>query len=327
MGDQVTGALQAAAEAIRNADRLALACHVGPDGDALGSMLGLGLAARNAGKEVVASFGTPFDVAPPLRFLPGLDLLVPPADFPEEPAVMVVFDCSSADRLGELGANAAKAGTLVVVDHHVSPDDFGHVALIDSTSASTGELVHALLGELGWPIDAGIAECLLTAIITDTGRFQYQATKPETLRIAARLMEAGAVPSKITQNVYEKTPFGYLKAAGAALERATLHPEEGVVATVLHEDDLEANGIDWGDTDNLIDLIRLAEEADVAVLAKVFRDGRIKLSMRSRGATDVGGLARALGGGGHRLAAGATLTGETPEEVIQKVVSMVEDYR
>lgn len=323
----MTDVRKSAADAIRKASKLALACHVGPDGDALGSMLALGMAARNAGKEVVASFGTPFEIAPPLRFLPGQDLLVPPAQFPEKPEVMVVFDAGSADRLGELGSNAGDADTLVVVDHHVSTEEFGDIPYIDSTSASTGELVHALLGELGWPIDAEIAECLLTAIITDTGRFQYQATAPKTLRTAAELMEAGASPSKITQNVYEKTPFGYLKAAGAALTRATLYPEEGVVATVITEDDLDEAGIDWGDTDNLIDWIRLAEEADVAVLAKSFKDGRVKLSLRSRGATDVGALARALGGGGHRLAAGATLVGEKPEDVIAKVVSMVGDHR
>ncbi|HEX6946730.1 MAG TPA: bifunctional oligoribonuclease/PAP phosphatase NrnA [Acidimicrobiia bacterium] len=320
-------AFKAAAEAIRGAERLALACHVGPDGDALGSMLALGLAATKAGKEVVASFGTPFDVSSPLSFLPGLDLLVPPEQFPERPEVMVVFDAGAADRLGELGSNAGDAGTLIVVDHHVSTEPFGDIAVVDSTAASTGELVHALLEELGWPIDADVAECLLTAIITDTGRFQYQATKPKTLRTAAELMEAGASPSRITQNVYEKTPFGYLKAAGVALERATLHPDEGVVATVITEEDLDRVGIDWGDTDNLIDLVRLAEEADVAVLAKSHRDGRVKLSLRSRGDTDVGALARALGGGGHRLAAGATVVGESPEDLIEKVVSMVGEYR
>ena len=290
-------------------------------------MLALGMAARRHGKEVVASFGTPFEISPALHFLPGMDLLVPPERFPKEPEVMVVFDAGSADRLGELGSNAGRAKTLVVIDHHVSTETFGDVPYVDSTKASTGELVHALLVELGWAIDAEIAECLLTAIITDTGRFQYQATAPQTLRTAAELMEAGASPSKITQNVYEKAPFGYLKAAGAALSRATIHPDEEVVATIITEDDLDEAGIDWGDTDNLIDLVRLAEEADVAVLAKSFKDGRVKLSLRSRDRTDVGALARALGGGGHRLAAGATLVGEKPEDVIAKVVSMVGEYR
>ncbi len=316
-----------AAEVIRDAPKLALACHVGPDGDALGSMFALGLAAQRQGKEVVASFGSPFEVAPSLRFLPGMELLVPPSEFPESPEVMVVFDAGSADRLAELGSNAMDAKTLVVIDHHVSSGAFGDVAYVDSTSAATGQMVYLLLTDLGWRIDADIAECLLAAIITDTGRFQYQATSPETMRIAAELLEAGAVPSKITQNVYEKAPFGYLKAAGVALERAQIHPDEEVVSTIITEDDLDEAGIDWGDIDSLIDLLRLAEEADVAVLAKYFRDGRVKLSLRSRNRTDVGALARSLGGGGHRLAAGATLDGENPADVVARVVAMVGDYR
>ena len=108
-------------------------------------------------------------------------------------------------------------------------------------------MVYLLLQDLGWPIEPDFAELLLAAIITDTGRFQYQATSPETMRIAADLLEAGAVPSKITQNVYEKAPFGYLKAAGAALERAQIHPEEEVVSTIITEDDLDEAGVDWGD--------------------------------------------------------------------------------
>lgn len=316
-----------AAEVISGASKLALACHVGPDGDALGSMLALGLAAQRQGKEVVASFGTPFEVSSSLRFLPGMDLLVPPADFPEKPEVMVMFDAGSADRLAELGSSAVRAGTLVVVDHHPIAEAFGDVPWVDMSAAATGQMVYLLLKDLGWPVEPDIAECLLAAIITDTGRFQYQATSPETMRIAAELLEAGAVPSRITQNVYEKAPFGYLKAAGVALDRAQIHIEEEVVSTIITEDDLDEAGIDWGDIDNLVDLLRLAEEADVAVLAKYFRDGRVKLSLRSRDRTDVGALARAMGGGGHRLAAGATIEGENPADVVARVVAMVGDYR
>jgi bifunctional oligoribonuclease and PAP phosphatase NrnA len=324
---EITADIVRAAEAIKAAEKLALACHVGPDGDAIGSMLGLGLAARKHGKEVVASFGTPFDLSATLEFLPGQDLLVPPGEFPENPEVMVVFDAGSAERLGELGSNAGRAGTLIVVDHHPTTGGFGDITVIDTSAGATGQLVYALLGELGWPVEPDVAECLLTAIITDTGRFQYQATTPETMRIGADLIEAGAVPTKISQNVYERAPFGYLQVAGVVLGRATLHPEEGVVSSVVTETDLDAAGIDWGDIDSLIDLIRLAEEADVAALAKQYEDGRVKMSLRSRGATDVGGLATAMGGGGHRLAAGFTAEGKAPEDAIAEVVAKVGEHR
>jgi bifunctional oligoribonuclease and PAP phosphatase NrnA len=317
--------IEKAAATIAASGELTLACHVGPDGDALGSMLGFGVAARVAGKAVVAGFGSPFVVPANLSFLP-IDLLVDPAAFPEAPETMVVFDAGSADRLAELGASAGNAGTLVVIDHHVTNEGFGDIPLVDPGAAATGVIVADLLDALGWPITPEIATCLLTAIVTDTGRFQYANTTPPTLELAARLVAAGARPEHISQNVYEEAPFGYLKAAGAALTRAVLDSDERMVSTVITHQDLQESGVDWGDIDNLINTLRLAEEADVAVLAKVNGDGHVKVSLRSRGATDVGALAAELGGGGHRLASGFTYEGD-PEKAIDEVRQRLEAHR
>lgn len=317
--------LRAAAAVIAEADDLALACHVGPDGDALGSMLGLAVAARNAGKPVSASYGSPFVIPDSLAFLP-VELLVSPTEFPDQPTVMVVLDAGSPERLGELAENAAKARKVVVLDHHVTNEGFGDVAVVDGSAAATGELVFDLLNLLGWPITPEVATSLHTALVTDTGRFQYANTTPRTLRIAAELVEAGAKPTEISRHVYDEAPFGYLRAAGVALARSNLDRERGVVSTVITQADLSDAGIDWGDTDSLIDTLRLAAEADVAVLAKVHGDGRIKVSLRSRGDTDVGSLAVAMGGGGHRLAAGFTTDGD-PEAMFEKLIESIEEYR
>lgn len=317
--------IEKAAATIAASGELTLACHVGPDGDALGSMLGFGMAARVAGKAVVAGFGSPFVVPANLSFLP-IDLLVDPAAFPEAPETMVVFDAGSADRLAELGASAGNAGTLVVIDHHVTNVGFGDIPLVDPGAAATGVIVADLLDALGWPITPEIATCLLTAIVTDTGRFQYANTTPPTLELAARLVAAGARPEHISQNVYEEAPFGYLKAAGAALTRAVLDSDARMVSTVVTHQDLQESGVGWGDIDNLINTLRLAEEADVAVLAKVNGDGYVKVSLRSRGATDVGALAAELGGGGHRLASGFTYEGD-PEKAIDEVRQRLEAHR
>lgn len=317
--------IEEAARAIAGAEQVALACHVGPDGDALGSMSALAIAAENAGKEVVASFGSPFVMPPSLSFLPMV-ALVPPQDFPPAPELMVVLDAGSQERLGELGSNASDARTLVVIDHHVTNEGFGDIAIVDPAAAATGELVFAVLKTLEWKITPEVAQCLHTALVTDTGRFTYANTTPETLRIAAELVDAGAIPSVIGRHVYEEAPFGYLKAAGVAMQRALLDREKRVVWTSITHEDLDAVGIDWGDTENLIDLLRLALEADTAVLAKGHTDGRVKVSLRSRGDTDVGGLAAAMGGGGHRLAAGFTVEDEI-EAVLARVVAVVEDYR
>lgn len=317
--------LKEAAEILAESEKISLACHVGPDGDALGSMLGFGIAASNAGKTVVASFGAPFAMPDNLSFLPS-DLLINPSKFPDAPGTMVVFDAGSPDRLGELAANAKEAGTLVVLDHHVTNDGFGDIAVIDPTAAATGELVVDLLEILAWPITPDIANCLHTALVTDTGRFLYSNTSPRTHEYAAKLVAAGASPEEIGRHVYDEAPFGYLHAAGAALARAELDPELSVVSTILTYEDLAAAGIDWGDVDNLINTVRLAREADVAVLAKLHADGRVKVSLRSRGLTDVGSLAAEFGGGGHRLASGFDFEGD-PEKAIESVLERVETNR
>lgn len=313
------------AEIIGGADRIAFACHIGPDGDALGSMLGLAIAAENEGKEVVASFGSPYVMPAGLRFLPD-HLLVPPDEFPEAPEVMVVLDVGSLNRLAELGSNASDAETVVVIDHHVTNDGFGDVALVDPDSAATGELVYAILKLLGWEITPTIALCLHTALVTDTGRFSYSNTTPRTLEIASELVAAGAEPAVIGRHVYEEAPFGYLKAVAVAMGRAELDEELRAVSTTITHDDLASNGIDWGDTENLIDVLRLAVEADTAVLVKGHEDGSVKVSLRSRGDTDVGGLASGMGGGGHRLAAGFSTQGDV-EVVRKKVLGAIGDYR
>lgn len=314
--------LTEAAECIRGARRIAMACHVGPDGDALGSMLGLAVAARERGIEVFPSFGEPFTVPDTYRYLP-LDLLVPPAQVPAEPELMVTFDAGSIDRLGVLAEPASKAGELVVIDHHVTNTGFGTVNLIDPAAAATAEIVYHLLCELGWDVDPVVATCLHTGVVTDTGRFQYSNTTPATLEVGARLVEAGARPEVVGQHVYEEVPFGYLGVAGAVLSRATLDVERRLVWSALTTEDLDRYGIGLDDTDPLIDAIRVARESDVAMLVKDVGQGRIKVSLRSRGRVDVGAIAVALGGGGHHNAAGCTIQG-TVDEAVEAVRSRLE---
>jgi bifunctional oligoribonuclease and PAP phosphatase NrnA len=315
-------AIQRAVSVLSEADELVLACHIGPDGDALGSMLGLGLAAAAQGKRVAASFGTPFVVPAAYRFL-ATDLLVPPSQVPPSPEVMVTFDAGSKDRLGELGSLVKAAKTVVVIDHHVTNTGFGDVNVIDPDAAATAEIVLRILDELGWPLDVDIAFALLTGLVTDTGRFQYSNTTPATLHAAARMVAAGARPEVIGRHVYEETPFGYLHAAGAVLSRAQLDPSRRLVWSSLTLDDLAAAGISPADTDPLIDAIRTAEESDVALLVKQVDDHRVKGSLRSRGRVDVGAIAVALGGGGHHNAAGFTFTG-TVDEAVAAVRSRLE---
>jgi phosphoesterase RecJ-like protein len=314
--------LDGAARAIGDASVIAMVCHIGPDGDAIGSMLGMAVAAAAAGKRVVASFGEPFTVPDAFRYLPT-DRLVPPADMPPDPEVLVTFDAGSPDRLGELQALVDGAGAVVVIDHHVSNTGFGTHDLIDPEASATAEIVVALLDRLGWRLTAEVATCLHTGIVTDTGRFQYSNTRPGTLQVAARLVEAGARPEVIGRHVYEEVPFGYLEVAGAVLSRARLDPERRLVWSVVTQEDLDEAGISLDDTDPLIDALRVARESDVAMLLKHLGPSRVKGSLRSRGRVDVGAIAVALGGGGHHNAAGFTFDG-TPEETLAAVIALLD---
>jgi bifunctional oligoribonuclease and PAP phosphatase NrnA len=302
---------------IGEAKQLTMACHIGPDGDALGAMLGMAVAARNAGREVFPSFGSPFEVAENYRFLPT-DLLVPPDALPERPELLITFDTGALDRLGELGSLVKQAGSVVVIDHHATNEGFGDVALIEPHVSSTAELTLEIIRRLGWPITPEIALCLLTGIVTDTGRFQYSNTGPRTLLAAAQLVAAGASPDEIGRHVYEEVPFGYLRVASSVLGRATLEADVSFVWSVLYPEELEEAGIDRGDVDGLIDLVRLPREADVAALMKVVDETTTKGSLRSRGRVDVGSIAADLGGGGHHNASGFTFKGG-PQEAVAAV--------
>lgn len=302
---------------IGEAKQLTMACHLGPDGDALGAMLGMAVAARNAGREVFPSFGSPFEVAENYRFLPT-DLLVPPDAVPQRPELLITFDTGALDRLGELGSLVKQAGSVVVIDHHVTNEGFGDVALIEPYVSSTAELTLEIIRRLGWPITPEIALCLLTGIVTDTGRFQYSNTGPRTLLAAAQLVAAGASPDEIGRHIYEEVPFGYLRVASSVLGRATLEAEVSLVWSVLYPEELEEAGIGRGDVDGLIDLVRLPREADVAALMKVVDETTTKGSLRSRGRVDVGSIAADLGGGGHHNAAGFTFKGG-PQEAVAAV--------
>lgn len=314
--------LREAAEAIAACEALAITCHVSPDGDALGSALALAHAARGAGKEAVVSFGSPFAVPESLAFL-DTSPLVPPDEFPGEPDCLVVFDAGSADRLAELGSAAGAAKTVIVVDHHVTSEGFGDIQVIDPAAAASAQLAMYLIDELGWEIDPIIARCLLTGIVTDTGRFQYSSTTGEVLRLAGRLVDAGAVPDEIGQHVYESVPFGYLAVAGAVLGRAVLEEDLGLVWSRLEAADLDAAGLRYGDAEALIDDVRIAREAEVAVLLKEVDQGW-KVSLRSRGAVDVGSIAAAHGGGGHHNASGFT-SGHDPDEIMASIRSHLGD--
>jgi phosphoesterase RecJ-like protein len=312
-------ALRRAAEVLSGAPDVALACHINPDPDALGSMLGLSTFLRARGATTTCSFpNDPFELPGWLAELGGTEALVEPRRFPEAPDVMVTCDCASLDRLGMLATPAARARELVWIDHHVSNEGLGTVPVIDPSASSTAEIVFRLMREIGGELPSDAAACLYAGIVTDTGRFQYEAVRPDTLLVAAELRRHPFDHARLVQILYEDNGIGYLKVVGTALERMRLDQDADLVWTYLTQADLSSAAVDASETDDLIDVVRTAREADVAALVKQQRDGLFKVSMRSRGAHDLAAVASRFGGGGHRLASGYTSTvglAETVEEL------------
>lgn len=307
-----------AAEALAAADTVAAMGHIGPDGDALGSMLAIARAAHNAGKQAFATFGEPFVVGKQFAYL-DQSLLVPPAKVPQEVDVAVVVDTSVPSRLGSALPIVQRARQVIIVDHHLSQDDdLDGIAVIDTTAGAAAQVVYRLLNELGWEIDAEIANALYTGIVTDTGRFQYSSTSPEVHRITAALLEAGVEPPTIGRHVYEESPFAYLHVAGAVLARAQLEPEMRLVWSLLTREDLAKEALKYEEADGLIDLIRIAEESDVACLLREIGDAKYKGSLRSRGRVDVSRIAGLFGGGGHHNAAGFVAEGSAAS-IIERI--------
>ena len=296
-----------AAEVFASADEVAIACHLNPDADALGSMLGLSAFLRGRGVATICSFpNEPLDLPPWARLLPGSEDLVEVHDFPDAPRVMVTCDCASSDRLGPLEPAATRAKELIWIDHHRSNPGSGTIPLIDPAASSTCEVVFRLIGAMGGAMPDDAAVCLYAGLVTDTGRFQYEATTPETLRVAATLREHPFDHSRLVQALYEDNRKEYLRVAGIALARASFVPEANLVWTYLTQADLAEAGGGPNDPDDLIDLLRTARDVDVAAVLKQQGDGRFKVSVRSRGGSDLAAVAAAFGGGGHRLAAGYT---------------------
>jgi phosphoesterase RecJ-like protein len=270
---------------------------------------------RATGRDVVASFPPPFVVAPHYRELPGLDLLRPPEEFPDEPSVMVTFDCGSLGRLGDLERSAKAAHELIVIDHHISNDRYGTINLVEPDAAASGWVVLRLVDALGLPLNRDAAVCLYAALVCDTGRFQYDTTTPQVFDMARRLTEFDVPVSRLSRTLFEEHRFAYLRLLGEALGNAELVREQRFVWTAVTQEMLGRHGVEMEEVEGLIDIIRRAAEAEVTCVLKEEADGSVRVSLRSLGATDVRRIAEAHGGGGHRFAAGFTSELDIPTVV------------
>ncbi|GAA2617760.1 hypothetical protein GCM10010399_55910 [Dactylosporangium fulvum] len=290
-----------------------LACHVNPDGDALGSMLGVGLGLRHIAGELgisrlEATFPGPLELPPPFDRLPGVELLVPAGAADPAPDAMIVFDVASIERLGELAERLRTTPVGIVVDHHASNPGFGGINLVDPGAAATSMLAEGLLRRLAAPLDAQVAECLYVALATDTGSFKFASTTPAVHEFAARLIATGIAVGDVSRRLFDTRPLGAVRLFGVAQARTVLEQDcadgLGLAWTYVTLDDLAEHGQPPAAVEALIDAVRCVEEADVACVVKPVRPDEWLVSLRSKGGVDVSRVAVDLGGGGHRFAAG-----------------------
>lgn len=307
-------ALQEAAHVLKKADAVVITVHVQPDGDALGSLLAMARYLKNAGKTVCTTWGEEIKIPDHYKWLPGVEDIV---DYNEciKAEVLLTLDCANEHRLGLMEQDLPEFKTIINIDHHIDNSRFGTIDVLDFNASATCEIIYDLLNAMNGGIDADIATLLYTGIVTDTGRFQYQNTTAKTLRVSADLIDHGAVPSDIFHKIYENLSFASLKLLAKVLTRAKFVQDSELIYSYILEDDLKETGATMADTENFIDYLRTAKEACVAAVFKGTSEGKLKVSLRSKGIIDVGSIAREGNGGGHRNAAGATLDMTVDEAV------------
>ena len=294
---------------LKSARTIAIAGHMRPDGDCIGSELALAYALKNLGKKVTAF--NQDEIPEKLAFLDPGKILTgprPPRPFDAGEAA----GCANVARMAAAGASISKRGPLINIDHHGSNTRYGDINWIDAKSASSGELIYRLLKQAKWPITAPIADCLFTAISTDTGSFQYPTTQPSTYHAAAELVNRGAHLARICEEVYQSYPLSRVKLQKHMYNSFKLTEQNQVAYFWLRQADYKKAGAVPDESEGLIDHIRDIQGVKIACLFEEIEPEITRISLRSKlPEVNASDIALAFGGGGHQSAAGARILGKS----------------
>ena len=313
------------AKCIKEAGRTVIMTHTNMDGDAIGSALALCHALRRLGKRCVILIED--DIPGYLKFMHDhSDADAEPffvRSMPFDPELALVVDCGDAGRIEKRLDVFESCATKICVDHHVQVDSFADHAVIQPEASATGILVYELIKELGVPIDKEIAEDLYVAILTDTGCFKYSNTTKECHLVTAELYEYGIEHEKLATLIYDTLELPQIKLEAAIVNWMEVFADGRAVISYVTQEQLKELGASYDMTSTCIDVLRKIAGMEVCAFIKEHEDGSFKLSLRSKSAADVNRVARALGGGGHVKAAGATLD-LTLEEALEKTKAEIE---
>ena len=310
------------AAALKPGQRVCITTHVNPDGDGLGSEVGLVHLLRAQGFNAIIT--NPSPTPPRFSFLfddlAGVDRSSEAVKELRRADLIIVLDISDLTRLGMLIETVRDRGVPVAcIDHHVSVGVLpAGPRYVDPDAAATGELVFEVAQANGWPMTQAAARGLYVAILTDTGGFRFSNTRPHTLRVAADLLETGVDPEKIYLEVYAKAPEGRPRLFAEALQTLVVEREYGLAWVTVPPGAIERLGVSSDDLDGVVEFPRSIEGIRMALLFREIAQGRVKVSLRSVGDIDVAAFAKAYGGGGHTKAAGLSLSGSLAE--VQSIV-------
>lgn len=320
--------MQKAVDLLKSSNDILILTHKNPDGDAVGSVLGLAQALENMGKNIVC-FSK--DAIPKIfDFLPGFSA-IKNKTIPARYDLIILLDCAFFSRTGldDIGEAVSSFGNLLIIDHHPKEETEcdkrkNCVSVNDSKASSTAVLVYDLLKTMDINITKNIANCLLTGIFTDTGGFQHSNTDPRSLAAAAELMKKGSRVDKIAKNMFNSKTVPAIRLWGMALNRIETSPRTNMAVSYISKKDIADLGAKEEDLAGLVNLINTVSDAKFSLLLTESENNKIRGSLRSEEykGIDVSRIARSLGGGGHRLASGFELEGDL-ENSIAKINEMI----
>ena len=289
---------------IVNGQRFVLSSHQRPDGDAIGSAVGMALALSAMGKQAQVVM----DAVPPhfLQPFPAVDRIVVTQQVVDRYDAALIMECSSLDRTGVAGLDRSP---VLNIDHHPGNTSYGAINWIDESAAACGELVFSLVEALGAPLTPEVATHIYLALLTDTGSFHFSHITPRSFEIARRCVEAGADPQWIARTHYDSSTLGRVRLFGAVLNAMMLDPSQRVAVLSITQAGAAAAGASYDDTDGLINFPLTVKDIQAVAFFKEVGPDDWRVSLRSKGAVDVGGIARSHGGGGHTNAAGCSARG------------------
>ena len=296
---------QAAADAIDAAQSILVVSHIAPDGDAIGSLLGIAQSLRARGKKVKAAIDDGVPAA--LGFVPGSESIqsaLSAGDFD----LLIAVDSSDLSRIGKAGAYGLEnSGRAINLDHHPTNTRYGDIHLIVADAVAAVEIVYDLLAYMGWDISTDVAIALLTGLVTDTQGFRISATNSRTLEIAQDLMQRGASLSQIMANTLNSRPYKEVELWKLVLPSVTL--ERGLICATIRQCDIDRVGLKSMSDGGLVSYLVNVVQAKVSVVFKELPENQVEVGFRAKPGYDVASLAFQLGGGGHTLASGCTLDG------------------